>query len=300
MLIEKLLLNIVHLYSLSLHNTLHSSWETLAKDTLSLYDTFANHAVKCRELSNDIKSTLKKIISHQEQQQNKSSTDHPGDQVKDTGFFFKRNGAVNLVDRVLDTVGGTVDELENGMQKTAFQDERRKKHHGQLETVVKVGQEGEDDGEEEEVEEPSQSKQQDAKRKNAEADTTSPQGSKVKKIAGSNRLQNSDTPDDQIPIHTKASKKHHHDGKPHSGISELIDSDNNRYVLTKPQDTSRHIEDLRLLNDIILLIILSYVLGILCSCVHVPPFFGYMVAGILLGPPCLDVIQVWEIWIYGI
>lgn len=69
-----------------------------------------------------------------------------------------------------------------------------------------------------------------------------------------------------------------------SGISLLIDSASNQYILSRPHDVTFPVEDHHFIHDIIGVLLLSFVFGVLCSVFTVPPLFGYIFAGICLGP----------------
>lgn len=68
------------------------------------------------------------------------------------------------------------------------------------------------------------------------------------------------------------------------GISMLIDSSSNQYILSRPRDVTFPVEDHHFIHDIINLLLLSFVFGGLCSVVTVPQLFGYIFAGMCLGP----------------
>lgn len=68
------------------------------------------------------------------------------------------------------------------------------------------------------------------------------------------------------------------------GASMLIDSSSNQYILSRPRDVTFPVEDHHFIHDIINLLLLSFVFGGLCSVVTVPPLFGYIFAGMCLGP----------------
>lgn len=68
------------------------------------------------------------------------------------------------------------------------------------------------------------------------------------------------------------------------GISMLIDSNNNQYILSRPRDVTFPIEDHHFIHDIIHILLLSFVFGGLCSLFKVPSLFGYIFAGMVLGP----------------
>ena len=72
--------------------------------------------------------------------------------------------------------------------------------------------------------------------------------------------------------------------KRRGGISMLIDSSSNQYILSHPRDVTIPIEDHHFLHDIIHIVLLSFVLGSACSVFKVPSLFGYIFAGMVLGP----------------
>ena len=74
-------------------------------------------------------------------------------------------------------------------------------------------------------------------------------------------------------------------------MTVLVDSASNQYVLSRPRDVTVPIEDHHLIHDIINLLLLSFVLGGLCSLIKVPSLLGYILAGLLLGPVGYDVIS---------
>jgi Kef-type K+ transport system membrane component KefB len=65
--------------------------------------------------------------------------------------------------------------------------------------------------------------------------------------------------------------------------SVLIDSSNNQYVLAKPGDATAHIQDESLLEDIMLLLITCFIFVLIMYILNLPTFFGYIIAGIVLG-----------------
>ncbi|XP_076806768.1 transmembrane and coiled-coil domain-containing protein 3-like [Clavelina lepadiformis] len=71
----------------------------------------------------------------------------------------------------------------------------------------------------------------------------------------------------------------------------LIDSHNNKYVLTKLQDSTSPYVDHILIVDIIVILLLSIPLGCFCEAVGVPSLFGYILTGVILGPSGANFIQ---------
>ncbi|ORX61379.1 hypothetical protein DM01DRAFT_1380297 [Hesseltinella vesiculosa] len=67
-------------------------------------------------------------------------------------------------------------------------------------------------------------------------------------------------------------------------IITLIDQDQNEYIMTRPADTTIIYEDMQFLHDVILILVVSFCLGLAFAMVGLPAFFGYILAGILTGP----------------
>lgn len=88
------------------------------------------------------------------------------------------------------------------------------------------------------------------------------------------------------------------------GISVLVDSVSNQYILSRPRDITVAIEDHRFIHDIINLLLLSFLLGVVCSLFKVPSLFGYIFAGMVLGPSgyntIISVVQVETIGEFGV
>ena len=80
------------------------------------------------------------------------------------------------------------------------------------------------------------------------------------------------------------------DGRGGRGISMLIDSSSNQYILSRPRDVTFPVEDHHFIHDIINLLLLSFVLGGVCSLVTIPSLFGCMFAGMVLGPTGWNVV----------
>lgn len=75
------------------------------------------------------------------------------------------------------------------------------------------------------------------------------------------------------------------------GLSMLIDSQNNQYVLTKPRDSTMSHADHHFIKDLVLVVMLSLPCGWLCALMGLPPMFGYIICGVLLGPSGLNSIK---------
>ncbi|CAO3635822.1 unnamed protein product [Mucor fragilis] len=74
-------------------------------------------------------------------------------------------------------------------------------------------------------------------------------------------------------------------------LVNLVDQDSNEYVMMKPSDTTVIIEDIQLIHDFILILVTSFVLGWMFTWIGLPAFFGYILAGILIGPSGYNLIQ---------
>ncbi|XP_068186017.1 transmembrane and coiled-coil domain-containing protein 3 [Antennarius striatus] len=75
------------------------------------------------------------------------------------------------------------------------------------------------------------------------------------------------------------------------GLSMLIDSQNNQYVLTKPRDSTMPRPDHHFIIDLVSIVILSLPCGWICSLVGLPPMFGYIICGVLIGPSGMNSIK---------
>ncbi|RXN01974.1 Transmembrane and coiled-coil domain-containing protein 3 [Acipenser ruthenus] len=83
------------------------------------------------------------------------------------------------------------------------------------------------------------------------------------------------------------------------GLSMLIDSQNNQYILTKPRDSTMPRADHHFIKDIVTVVMLSLPCGWLCTMIGLPTMFGYIICGVLLGPSGLNSIKVWKISVQG-
>uniref|UniRef100_A0A803VIU6 Transmembrane and coiled-coil domains 3 n=1 Tax=Ficedula albicollis TaxID=59894 RepID=A0A803VIU6_FICAL len=83
------------------------------------------------------------------------------------------------------------------------------------------------------------------------------------------------------------------------GLSMLIDSQNNQYILTKPRDSTIPRADHHFIKDIVTIGMLSLPCGWLCTTIGLPTMFGYIICGVLLGPSGLNSIKVWKISLQG-
>ncbi|XP_038617512.1 transmembrane and coiled-coil domain-containing protein 3 isoform X2 [Tachyglossus aculeatus] len=75
------------------------------------------------------------------------------------------------------------------------------------------------------------------------------------------------------------------------GLSMLIDSQNNQYILTKPRDATIPRADHHFIKDIVTIGMLSLPCGWLCTLIGLPTMFGYIICGVLLGPSGLNSIK---------
>lgn len=82
------------------------------------------------------------------------------------------------------------------------------------------------------------------------------------------------------------------DSQNDEGMSVLVDSQSNEFVLAKSKDATVPHEDLHLIKDIIWICILSFLGACLCTAVELPTMFGFVLSGMILGPTCLNIIKV--------
>ncbi|XP_048397203.1 transmembrane and coiled-coil domain-containing protein 3 isoform X2 [Stegostoma tigrinum] len=75
------------------------------------------------------------------------------------------------------------------------------------------------------------------------------------------------------------------------GLSMLIDSQNNQYILTKPRDSTIPRADIHFIKDIVSIVVISLPCGWICTLMGLPTMFGYIVCGVLLGPSGLNRIK---------
>jgi Kef-type K+ transport system membrane component KefB len=71
----------------------------------------------------------------------------------------------------------------------------------------------------------------------------------------------------------------------------IIDPYNNRFVLSRPANLAAVGEDSRFLLELVMLLVSASLLGIICDRLRLPSFLGYLLAGMCLGPTCLDQIH---------
>ena len=72
----------------------------------------------------------------------------------------------------------------------------------------------------------------------------------------------------------------------------LVDSLSNQYTLSRPRDITVLIDDPHLVKDIVLLVVLCSLLGTVCCLIGIPTLFGFVVAGMLLGPAGYNTVKV--------
>ncbi|XP_048091448.1 transmembrane and coiled-coil domain-containing protein 3 isoform X2 [Alosa alosa] len=97
--------------------------------------------------------------------------------------------------------------------------------------------------------------------------------------------------DEEKPKSKNISHRKLSEGEGSLGLSMLIDSQNNQYVLTKPRDSTMSRADHHFIKDIILIVMLSLPCGWLCIQLGLPPMFGYIICGVLLGPSGMNSIK---------
>ncbi|KAI6661886.1 hypothetical protein LOD99_9769 [Oopsacas minuta] len=78
--------------------------------------------------------------------------------------------------------------------------------------------------------------------------------------------------------------------EPSESINYIIDTKNDLYVLSRPDDPTVSIEDMRLVCEISLIFILSSILSIFFLVVGIPHLVGPILIGMILGPSGLNVL----------
>ena len=181
----------------------------------------------------------------------------------------------HLLDELFSEIIHAADDLESNLQEDIFGDSK-KLRGASVETVIKLF--------EDELYEHGifnmQKKMQESKRSVEEGEVEPEEGEK-------GHLRQNDQEKSQ-----------------QRGISVLVDSASNQYILSHPRDITVAIEDHRFIHDIINLLLLSFFLGIVCSLFKVPSLFGYIFAGMTLGPSgyntIISVVQVETIGEFGV
>uniref|UniRef100_A0A3Q3WYI2 Cation/H+ exchanger transmembrane domain-containing protein n=1 Tax=Mola mola TaxID=94237 RepID=A0A3Q3WYI2_MOLML len=97
--------------------------------------------------------------------------------------------------------------------------------------------------------------------------------------------------DDEENGGKRKNKSQHKEVEDGLGLSMLIDSQNNQYVLTKPRDSTMPRADHHFIKDLVSVVMLSLPCGWICTQVGLPPMFGYIICGVLLGPSGLNSIK---------
>ncbi|XP_077420725.1 transmembrane and coiled-coil domain-containing protein 3 isoform X1 [Vanacampus margaritifer] len=97
--------------------------------------------------------------------------------------------------------------------------------------------------------------------------------------------------DDEENGGKRKNKSNQREAEDDLGLSMLIDSQNNQYVLTKPRDSTMPRADHHFIKDLVSVVMLSLPCGWMCSLVGLPPMFGYIICGVLLGPSGLNSIK---------
>ncbi|XP_058682262.1 transmembrane and coiled-coil domain-containing protein 3 isoform X1 [Poecile atricapillus] len=110
----------------------------------------------------------------------------------------------------------------------------------------------------------------------------------LKKVRGVNFEAVLRVEEDEANSKRNASKREVEDDL---GLSMLIDSQNNQYILTKPRDSTIPRADHHFIKDIVTIGMLSLPCGWLCTTIGLPTMFGYIICGVLLGPSGLNSIK---------
>ncbi|XP_073255813.1 transmembrane and coiled-coil domain-containing protein 3-like [Porites lutea] len=101
------------------------------------------------------------------------------------------------------------------------------------------------------------------------------------------RLKNEEEPDDD----SNPNKTSLTEPGEENDMSILVDSQNNQFVLSKAKDATVPHEDLHFIKDIIFILLLSFVGSCVCSLIHLPTMFAFVISGMLLGPSGANMIK---------
>jgi len=74
-------------------------------------------------------------------------------------------------------------------------------------------------------------------------------------------------------------------------MSILVDSKNNQFVLSKAKDATVPHEDVHFIKDIIFILLLSFTGSCICTLIHLPTMFAFVISGMLLGPSGVNMIK---------
>lgn len=209
-----------------------------------------------------------------------------------------RNAANNLMDGVWQDFDKSVDELEKSMLGEDKKFDQGKKV-GKLETVVKLNDPEDED--EDEREDTQSNHEAAGTPTDANVESTATQSPDVSVHDDPSSSSSSPSSSSSSPyLNLTTNQESHENSLKASDYSPrkskrpsrtLLDSENNLYVLAKPSDPTLHIEDFKLFHDLIVIYPVAFVLGLLADSIKLPSFFGYMLAGVLLGPSYLNQIK---------
>ena len=108
------------------------------------------------------------------------------------------------------------------------------------------------------------------------------------------RLKNEEEPDDD----SNPNKTSLTEPGEENDMSILVDSQNNQFVLSKAKDATVPHEDLHFIKDIIFILLLSFLGSCVCSLIHLPTMFAFVLSGMLLGPSGANMIKVCELLLF--
>ncbi|KAI3660143.1 hypothetical protein MP638_002540 [Amoeboaphelidium occidentale] len=208
----------------------------------------------------------------------------------------EQNIAKDIVGGLLNNLDDAVDQLEGQMQDKDIEEEKKK---GKIEAVVKI-----DENEEEASPPPPPPPvQPDEKHKNEDdhyMDDPVDEYNAVVRPKLNKDLLEAINSSSKVP----PTPKDHAKAKHALQAPKLIDSENNVYVLSRSNDYTKYVEDTGFFNDFILLLTTGFVFGFLFDKIQLPAFFGYIMAGTVLGPSYYDsverIVQVETLGVFGI
>ncbi|XP_065176778.1 transmembrane and coiled-coil domain-containing protein 3-like [Sycon ciliatum] len=164
-----------------------------------------------------------------------------------------------LVNGVVDDVVAAADKLENGMKQDQAFENIKQKEGAKLETVIKLEEDEE------------------GVHRDVAKDTGSKKSNHSSKVSKDGLRRGGDDGDEK--------------SKKAGGMSMLIDSHGNKYILAESATKMITHHDWHLLTSLALAVVSAFLLGVICQYLRVPVLFGYVLSGVLIGPPGYNLVQ---------
>ena len=120
-----------------------------------------------------------------------------------------------------------------------------------------------------------------------------------KKVNGSAAMKKgilSSDVDGAVSVDGEQKKKKKRKARKTGAMSVLIDTHGNKYVLAEPARKTISHRDWHLLNNLCLIITVAFLLGSVCQLLGIPSLFGYVLCGVIVGPPGFNSVQVNQVY----